>query len=74
MPLRGGGALAGGFVEEDGGGDGGVEGVNARGERDAEASVAGAFDFGWKAGAFVADEDCKRGAEIGGGGRCAFGN
>src|SRR5262249_60056459 len=49
-------ALAGGFVEEDGGGSGGVEGLNARGHGNGGAGRGGALDFFREAGAFVADE------------------
>jgi hypothetical protein len=49
--------LAGGFVEEDGGSSGGVEGLDATGHGDADEGVGAAFDFFGQAGAFVADQD-----------------
>ena len=48
--------MAGGFVEEDGGGSGGVEGFDAGGHGDADAGRGAALDFFREAGAFVADE------------------
>src|SRR5262249_30852245 len=48
--------LAGGFVEEDGGGSGGVEGFDAARHGDADAGGSGAFDFFGQAGAFVANK------------------
>src|SRR5215472_932815 len=57
-PLQGlGVALAGGFVEDDRGGSGGVEGLNATGHWNADAGVGAALGFSGKAGAFVADEE-----------------
>src|SRR6266704_5267318 len=50
-------ALAGGFVEDDGGGSSGVEGLNAAGHGNADAGVGPALDFLGEAGAFVADEE-----------------
>ena len=60
LARREGVALAGGFIEEDGGSGGGVERFDAGGHRNAEARVGAAFDFFWEAGAFVADQqgDC----------------
>jgi hypothetical protein len=49
--------LAGGFVEQDGGGSGGVKGFDAGGHGDADAGIGAAFDFFGEAGAFVADEE-----------------
>lgn len=57
--------LALGFVEDDGGGDGGVEGFDGAGHRNGEGGVGGASNFGRKAGAFVADEEGEGGAEVG---------
>jgi hypothetical protein len=48
--------LAGGFVEEDGGGSGRVEGLDAGGHGDADTGGRATFDFFREAGAFVADE------------------
>ncbi len=48
--------MAGGFVEDDRGGSGGVERLNAAGHGDADARVGAALDFLGEAGAFVADE------------------
>src|SRR5215472_13446101 len=57
-PLQGLGVeLAGGFVEDDRGGSGGVEGLNATGHGNADAGVGAALGFSGKAGAFVADEE-----------------
>ena len=56
-PLRGFVALAEGFVEEDGGGSGGVEGFDAAFERDVDAGVGGVDDVFGEAGAFVANEE-----------------
>jgi len=49
--------LAGGFVEEDCGGSGGVEGFDAGRHGDANAGVGAALDFFRETGAFVADEE-----------------
>jgi len=49
--------LAGGFVEEDGGGSGGVERLDAGNHGNAEAGVGAALDFFWQTGTFVADEE-----------------
>ncbi len=54
--MRSGGALAGGFVEDDRGGSGGVEGLNAAGHGNADARVSAALNFFGEASAFVADE------------------
>jgi hypothetical protein len=48
--------LAGGFVEEDGSGSGGVEGLDAGRHGDADAGVGAAFDFFGEARALVADQ------------------
>ena len=64
-------ALAGGFVEEDGGCGGGVEGFDAALHWDLDAGVGGVDDVFGEAGAFVADEKCDGLAPIdfpGGGG------
>src|SRR5213594_2973909 len=50
-------ALAGGLVEEHGGGGGGIKGFNTPGHGDANASVRAAFDFFGETRAFVADEE-----------------
>ena len=50
-------ALAEGFVEEDGGGSGGVEGFDVALHGDLDAGVGGVDDFFGEAGAFVADEE-----------------
>src|SRR5579862_3996783 len=88
--ISGGGCetLALGFVEDDGGGDGGVEGFDGAGHGNGESGVGGALNFGGEAGAFVADEEGEGGAEAvvgdgeggggggvggGGGGRGGFG-
>src|SRR5579862_1314599 len=75
--ISGGGCetLALGFVEDDGGGDGGVEGFDGAGHGNGESGVGGALNFGGEAGAFVADEEGEGGAEVGGvgGGRGGFG-
>src|SRR5215472_14865500 len=56
-PLQGSGvALVGGFVEDDRGGSGGVEGLNATSHGDANAGVGAALDFLGETRAFVADE------------------
>src|SRR5215472_11568187 len=49
-------ALAEGFVEQDGGGSGSVEGFDLTFERDVDAGVRGVNDVFGKAGAFVAHE------------------
>ncbi len=49
-------ALAGGFVEEDGGRGGGVEGFDLALHGDLDAGVGGVDDVFREAGAFVADE------------------
>jgi hypothetical protein len=48
--------LAGGFVEEDGGGSGRVERLDAGRHGDADAGVGAALDSFGKARAFVADQ------------------
>src|SRR5262245_17936565 len=53
---RSGGALAGGFVEQDGGGSSGVEGFDRRGHGDTDTGVGGVLDLFGKALPFVADE------------------
>src|SRR5215467_12884708 len=50
-------ALAGGFVEDDRGGSGGVEGLNAAGHGDVDAGIRTALDLLGKARAFVANEE-----------------
>ena len=50
-------ALAEGFVEEDGGCGGGVEGFDVALHGDLDAGVGGVDDFFGEAGAFVADEE-----------------
>src|SRR5262245_22547857 len=50
------GALAGGFVEEDGGGRGGVQRFDGRRHRDANAGVGRALNFFGEPLAFVADK------------------
>src|ERR1700733_1025737 len=66
--ISGGGCetLALGFVEDHGGGDGGVEGFDGARHGNGEGGVGGALNFGGEAGAFVADEDGGGGAEGGG--------
>ena len=49
-------SLTGGFVEENSGCCGGVEGLDAGGHGDVDAHVGGALDFFGKAGTLVADE------------------
>jgi len=59
-----GGSLAGGFVEEDAGGDGGVEGFDGTGAWEWQcAAVARSINSAERAAAFVADE--KRGGRTG---------
>ena len=48
--------MAGGFVEKDAAGDGGVEGFDRAGHGDGDAGGGAAEDFGWDAGAFVAED------------------
>ena len=48
-------ALAGGFVEQNGSGSGGVERFDAASHGDANSRVGAAFDFFGETGAFVAD-------------------
>ena len=65
-------ALAEGFVEEDGGGRGGVEGFDVALHGDLDAGVGGVDDVFGEAGAFVADEEGDGLAPVefpGGGGR-----
>ena len=50
-------ALAGGLVEQDGGGSGGVQGFDGRRHGDADAGVCAALDFFGETGTFVADEE-----------------
>ena len=47
--------MAEGFVEEDGGSDGGVEAFDVGGHGDVDAGVGGADDVFGEASAFVAD-------------------
>jgi hypothetical protein len=54
--LAAGAALPGGFVEEDRGGSGCVERLDAGRHGDADAGVGAALDFFGKARAFVADQ------------------
>jgi len=64
-------ALAEGFVEEDGGGRGGVEGFDVALHGDLDAGVGGVNNVFGEAGSFVADEEGDRLAPIefpGGGG------
>src|SRR5215470_13465354 len=66
-------ALAGGFVEEDGGGSGGVKGFDAARHGNADACGGAALDFFREACAFVADEKRDRLAPIDvPGGECGF--
>ena len=62
-------ALAGCFVEEDGGGDGGVEAFDAGGSVlgswDGDAGVGEGEEFGGEAGAFVADHEGAGLGEVG---------
>src|SRR5215471_13227149 len=62
--LRAGSALAGGFVEDDRSGSGGVEGLNAAGHRNVNAGIGAALDLFWETCAFVADKECNRLAPI----------
>jgi len=67
-------ALAEGFVEEDGGSGGGVEGFDVALHGDLDAGVGGVDDVFGEAGAFVADEEGDGLAPVelpGGGGRIA---
>ena len=50
-------ALAGGFVEENCGGSGGVEGFDAAGHGNADPGVGAAFDFLGETSTLVADEE-----------------
>ena len=69
-------ALAEGFVEEDGGSGGGVEGFDVALHGDLDAGVGGVDDVFGEASAFVADEEGDGLAPVefpGGGGRIAGG-
>lgn len=55
-----GAAAAGDLGEDDAGGDGGVEGFDARGHRDGDGGVAGFADEAGQAAAFGADDDHQR--------------
>jgi hypothetical protein len=69
-------ALAEGFVEEDGGSGGGVEGFDVALHGDLDAGVGGMDDVFGEAGAFVADEEGDGLAPVefpGSGGRIAGG-
>src|SRR5713226_1689654 len=57
-------SLTGGFVKNDGGRGGGVQGLDAASHGNAEARVGAALDFFGEAGAFVADEERDRLAPI----------
>src|SRR6266852_2081701 len=57
-------SLTGGFVKNDGGRGGGVQGLDAASHGNAEARVGAALDFFGEASAFVADEEGDRLAPV----------
>src|SRR6266851_1904619 len=50
-------SLTSGFVKNDGGRSGGVQGFDAAGHGNADARIGATLDFFGKTGAFVADEE-----------------